>query len=32
LANPMRETRYWRVRKVIPLTRADILMLGKRDE
>jgi tetratricopeptide (TPR) repeat protein len=30
--NPTRETTYKRVRKVITLTRADILMLGKRGE
>lgn len=32
LANPTRETRYNRVRKVITLTRAEILMLGQRGE
>jgi len=32
LANPTRETTYYRVRKVITLTRADILMLGQRGE
>jgi hypothetical protein len=32
LTNPTRETEYYRVRKVITLTRADILMLGQRGE